>query len=324
MSYTSQYVAIWSRRTESNWIFQHSVNQEIMSLLQVSIRWNQSQALSQRVPRVSKTEGSPVQIIQTRSGPRAWRTADNRQGATKRTTEDERPQTISYRLPKLPGNILSGNGPTHPYVYKESFNESQFLLWKDSPPRTAVPVTSVTTYDRSLQTGDVKRRDASNDMLEAFKINRSGLKANRLFPPWIIDPQQHSESILLPQLTDTLGKPSETRTPPQSEADANVAPALNLRDKEPAEEIAPPAEQTSMKTKFPAVFAQKSSDDRKLTWQLSPYDNKNFDKQGLGPNQGPFSRELPKKCMPPANWLRMKLRHRIQVARASRPPIRIR
>ena len=51
--------------------------------------------------------------------------------------------------------------------------------------------------------------------------------------------------------------------------------------------------------------------ERKLNWQLSPYANKNFDRQGLGPNQGPFSREMPIKCMPPNNWLRMKLRQRL-------------
>lgn len=59
------------------------------------------------------------------------------------------------------------------------------------------------------------------------------------------------------------------------------------------------------------VLASNDADERKLHWQLSPYSNKNFDRQGLGPNQGPFSREMPIKCMPPNNWLRMKLRQRI-------------
>ena len=54
-----------------------------------------------------------------------------------------------------------------------------------------------------------------------------------------------------------------------------------------------------------------SGADRQLHWQLSPYSNNNFDRQGLGPNQGPFSREMPIKCMPPNNWLRMKLRQRM-------------
>jgi len=55
---------------------------------------------------------------------------------------------------------------------------------------------------------------------------------------------------------------------------------------------------------------QDPPQERKLSWQLSPYANKFFDKQGLGPNQGPFSREMPVKCMPPNNWLRMKIRPR--------------
>lgn len=90
------------------------------------------------------------------------------------------------------------------------------------------------------------------------------------------------------------------------------------------EENAKVKDSKALMTKFPVVLADKSDDERKLTWQLSPYDNKNFDKQGLGPNQGPFSRELPKKCMPPANWLRMKLRHRLHFTKTSHSTIRIR
>lgn len=99
-------------------------------------RWNQNQALSQRMPRVTKTEGSPIKVILTRRGPRAWRTAEqtSRNRETKRSS-DGRPQTISYRLPKLPENVLAGSTPSHPYVYKETFNESHFLLRKDDPPR---------------------------------------------------------------------------------------------------------------------------------------------------------------------------------------------
>ena len=40
--------------------------------------------------------------------------------------------------------------------------------------RTAVPLTSVTAYDRSVQTSDVRRRDGSSDKLEDLKLGRSG------------------------------------------------------------------------------------------------------------------------------------------------------
>lgn len=297
-----------------------------MTSLQVSTtarsQWNQSQALSQRIPRVSKTEGSPIQVILTRKGPRAWRNAEYRSSQTKKSN-DGRPQTISYRLPKLPENILAGHTPGHSYVYKETFNESQFLLRKDAPPRTAIPLTTVSSYRKSFLPSSVKKQRTSRNTYGDLSFNQNSDTLHSLFPVWKGSSQPHN-TLLFPELENIGSKLREPRTPPQSEADVNAIPPVQEIHQHVDEETVKVKDNKVLATKFPVVLAEKSDDERKLTWQLSPYDNKNFDKQGLGPNQGPFSRELPKKCMPPANWLRMKLRHRLHFTKTSHSTIRIR
>ncbi|XP_064598620.1 uncharacterized protein LOC135464964 [Liolophura sinensis] len=50
-----------------------------------------------------------------------------------------------------------------------------------------------------------------------------------------------------------------------------------------------------------------SKSARSLRWTLGPHTHSSFDKKGRSRVQGPYSREFTVTCMPPTNWLKMKL-----------------
>ncbi|XP_077976342.1 uncharacterized protein LOC120341546 [Styela clava] len=283
-----------------------------MSLMQVSIRWNQNQSLAQQLPRFIQTEGSPFKPLQSRRAARSYPGITS--GFVSARDSDPRAPSTAYRLPRLPLERHLRSRLQRDYVYKEPLSESHFLIHKD--PRTGTPAGPGISPDLRIKPRSTKcRRPPQTAAALTTTIENhsfpTGLKAHRLIPHW-----KHaiSNAPNLPIIHLQRNKPRDPGTPPQSEIDySHHLPTLHIHTQTPTPSP-PPTTARQPQENFPLPPSVHTSDEeRKLTWQLSPYDNKNFDKQGLGPNQGPFSRELPRKCMPPANWLRMKLRTRIQM-----------
>ncbi|XP_013406186.1 uncharacterized protein LOC106170747 isoform X2 [Lingula anatina] len=57
----------------------------------------------------------------------------------------------------------------------------------------------------------------------------------------------------------------------------------------------------------PALRSLTASPTKSIKWTLGAKKHFNFDRQGKGHYQGPFSRTFPVTCSAPTNWLRMKL-----------------
>nr|XP_018673053.1 uncharacterized protein LOC104265453 isoform X2 [Ciona intestinalis] len=254
-----------------------------------NMRWYQARSF-QQIPRNTRTEGSPLKpkTSHTRG---ALRRPPPTRAVVNRVPDDEELDPNSstpYRLPRLP-DVLPAPPKPKEYVYKQPRTATHFLIHKD--PKHSSPMPTCTSPDLRIKPNSTKCRPITQNA-----------RAKILFQTWPHEgPKLHR---LLPKISQPGGvvvlTDSQPKTPPQSEEEYNLLPLLDQRT-ERSVVIA------NIKD-FPERVVTKF--DRQLNWQLSPYTNKNFDRQGLGPNQGPFSRELPIKCMPPNTWLKMKIRHR--------------
>ncbi|CAK8684173.1 unnamed protein product [Clavelina lepadiformis] len=262
-------------------------------------RWHQSKNI-QQLPRYTRTEGSPSKPL---IGPA--------RGSLRRppvpkvvvvdhdadATHEAKTPATPYRLPRLHDASAVVALKPKDYVYKQSFTASHFLLKKD--PKRSTPVPDCTSPELRIKPNSTKCRPLTQNVRHKIVYQSwphgDGGKMHRLLPRIT----QPGGVIVLADSQAT-----EPKTPPQSEAEYNLLPNL-------AQARAATTSGQIQHNLGPFPVPGETAVERKLNWQLSPYANKNFDRQGLGPNQGPFSREMPIKCMPPNNWLRMKLRQRL-------------
>lgn len=266
------------------------------------MRWNQAKAISQHhTPRISKAEGPTLKTARSLPLPAPLKLHTTTKAAL--VTESlNKPQpsrslvavATPYRLPKL--NDHAEFGRHRDYVFIQPLSASHFLIHKD--PMRSTPVPQCVSPDLRIKPNSTKCRP----------LTQQRPKTKSPVKPWTSSGNAKSQSRFLPQIKraaglailDTGGSKSP-HTPPQSEVDFNYLPNVKPTFNE--------------RVSLPIPPTRGDIDKQQINWQLSPYSNRNFDRQGVGPNQGPFSREMPVKCTPPANWLRMKLRQRIAAGR---------
>lgn len=256
-------------------------------------RWSQAKAISQQSPRWAKPESSPQKTTRSLNLPSPLKL--RRTTALVSDSVDDVPQSRSlvavatpYRLPKLNDEA---NYKPKDYVFIQPLSASHFLIHKD--PMRSTPVPPCTSPELRIKPNSTKCRP----------LTQQRPKTKVVYKPWTSGNVKSQR--FLPRITraaglaivDTTSK--EPFTPPQSEAEFNHLPHVN------------PSFNEHASLPMPSTARGNNDFDKKINWQLSPFSNRNFDRQGVGPNQGPFSREMPIKCTPPANWLRMKLRQRM-------------
>jgi len=264
------------------------------------IKWNQAKAISQHTPRLTKADGTtnkaasrslPLPSPLKLHTPKAAVSESVDRSQTRNLVAVATP----YRLPKLHDHAEFSSRHKD-YVFIQPLSASHFLIHKD--PMRSTPVPQCVSPELRIKPNSTKCRP----------LTQQRPKTKSPMKPWT---SGHAKSQrFLPQIKRAAGlalldrgDSKSPHTPPQSEVEFNHLPNVKPNMNEHVTLPIPP-------TRGDSVI-----DRQKINWQLSPYSNRNFDRQGVGPNQGPFSREMPIKCTPPANWLRMKLRQRMVAGR---------